>query len=218
MKAIIKYGRDSLTLDDVLGALRSRDLEIKFEKKANSESLQVRCRPQKRDHSKGRRKSRSKSKGKKACWHCHKEGHLRNNCPKRNKNPSGFLNGDLANVFNGYKSGEVLMISRHSVDDDWIMDSACTFHLTPRRELLFGFKATHSGKVLLGNDQVCLVTGIISVKFQLWDGSFRVVEGVRLVPVLRRNFLSLGMLDSNGCSFKSEKGKLRVIKGSMVVL
>ena len=39
LKAAIKYGRESLSLDDVLGALRSRDLEIKFEKKTNSESL-----------------------------------------------------------------------------------------------------------------------------------------------------------------------------------
>ena len=35
LKTAIKYGRESLSLDDVLGALRSRDLEIKFEKKGN---------------------------------------------------------------------------------------------------------------------------------------------------------------------------------------
>ena len=44
LKSAIKYGRESLSLDDVLGALRSRDLEIKIEKKTNFESLQVRGR------------------------------------------------------------------------------------------------------------------------------------------------------------------------------
>ena len=44
LKATIKYGRESLSLDDVLGALRTSDLEIKFEKKRNSKSLQVRKR------------------------------------------------------------------------------------------------------------------------------------------------------------------------------
>ena len=39
LKATTKYGRESLSLDDVLDALRSRDLEIKFEKRGNSESL-----------------------------------------------------------------------------------------------------------------------------------------------------------------------------------
>ena len=77
LQEAIKYGRESLSLDDVLGALRSRDLEIKFEKKVNFGSLQVRGRPQKRDQSKNFGKLRSKSKGKKTCWHCHKEGHFK---------------------------------------------------------------------------------------------------------------------------------------------
>ena len=180
--------------------------------------MQVRGRPQKRDQSKNRGKSRSNSKSKKACWHCHKEGHFRKNCPKRKKNQNGFLNGDSANVSNDYDSGEVLMTSTTQVDDEWIMDLAYTYHMTPRKEFLFNFQEVNGGKVLMGNDQACSVTGIGLVMFQLWDGSFRVVEGVRLVPKLRRNLLSLGMLDSNGCSFKSEKGNLRVVKGSMVVL
>ena len=85
LKAAIKYERESLSLDDVFGALRLTDLEVKFEKKANSESLQVRGRPQKRDKSKNHEKTRSKSKGKKACWHCHKEGHFRKNCLERKR-------------------------------------------------------------------------------------------------------------------------------------
>ena len=44
LKAAIKYGRETLSLDDVLGALRSRDLEIKIEKKGIFEGLQVRGR------------------------------------------------------------------------------------------------------------------------------------------------------------------------------
>ena len=38
------------------------------------------------------------------------------------------------------------------------------------------------------------------------------------MPNLRRNLISLGMLDSNRESYKSENGILRVMKGSMVVL
>lgn len=34
------------------------------------------------------------------------------------------------------------------------MDSGCTFHMTPRRELLFNFKQIEGGKVLMGNDQL----------------------------------------------------------------
>ncbi|PON64464.1 hypothetical protein TorRG33x02_273130 [Trema orientale] len=67
LKSTIKYGRESLSLDDVLRALRSHDLEVKIEKRSNGEGLQVRGRTQKRDKSKGRGKSRSQSKGRKTC-------------------------------------------------------------------------------------------------------------------------------------------------------
>ena len=110
LKSAIKYGRDSLSLEDVLGALRSKDLEIKIEKKGNSEGLQVRGRQPKRDQSKARGKSRSKSKGKRNCWHCHKEGHLRRNCPERKKSQDSFFNNDSVNISDGYESVEVLTV------------------------------------------------------------------------------------------------------------
>ena len=72
--------------------------------------------------------------------------------------------------------------------------------------------------MLTGNDQSCNVTGLGSVKFKLWDGSQRVLENVRLVPKLRRNLISLGMLDANGNNFRSKNGVLRVMNGSMVML
>ena len=96
-------------------------------------------------------------------------------------------------------------MSTTQIDDDWIMGSTHTYHMTPKNEFLFNFQEVNGGKVLMDNDQPCSVTGIGSVKFQLWDGSFRVVEGVRLVPKLRRNLFSLGMLDSNRFSIKSGK-------------
>lgn len=41
---------------------------------------------------------------------------------------------------------------------------------------------------------------------------------MRLVPSLRRNLISLGTLDSNGSSYRSENGILRVMKGLMIIL
>ena len=98
------------------------------------------------------------------------------------------------------------------------MDSGCTFHMTPKREFLFDFQNLDGGKVLMGNDQTCNVARIGSMKFQLTDGSLRIIENVSWVPQLRRNLLSLGMFNSSGCTYKSEASKLKVAKGSMVVL
>ena len=38
------------------------------------------------------------------------------------------------------------------------------------------------------------------------------------MPNLRRNLISLGMLDLSGSTYKSENEKLKVLKGSMMVL
>ena len=70
----------------------------------------------------------------------------------------------------------------------------------------------------MGNDQSCDATGSKSVRFKLWDGSHRILDIVRLVPKLRRNLISLGMLDSNGITYRLENGVLKVMKGSMAML
>ena len=69
LKSAIKYGRTSHALDDVLGALRSRELEIKNKKRGQMVKVQVnRGRTEKSDQSKGRDKSRCKSRSKKVSW------------------------------------------------------------------------------------------------------------------------------------------------------
>ena len=90
--------------------------------------------------------------------------------------------------------------------------------MTPRRDWLFNFKNIEGGKVLMGNNQSYNITGIESIKFKMWDETFRTLDNVRQVPNLRRNLIFLGMLDSSGESYKSEKGILRVMKGSIVIL
>ncbi|KAK0599638.1 hypothetical protein LWI29_007194 [Acer saccharum] len=86
---ILKHGRETLSLEDVISALNSKDFQRKCEMKEQSgESLIVRGRTDKRDQ-KSRGKSRSKSRGghKKSikCYYCHEEGHIRKFCTKRKK-------------------------------------------------------------------------------------------------------------------------------------
>ena len=122
------------------------------------------------------------------------------------------------NLFDGYDNFEVLIVTTTQSKDEWIMDSGYTYHMTPRREFLCDFRPINGGEVLMGNDYSCFVTSIGSVKFQLWDGFVKIIKNVRWLPKIRRNLLSLGMFDLNGCSYKSDGAKLKVIKGSMVVL
>lgn len=39
----------------------------------------------------------------------------------------------------------------------WILDSGCSFHMSPHRQWFLDFKDMDSGKVLLGNNQECRI-------------------------------------------------------------
>lgn len=61
-----------------------------------------------------------------------------------------------------------------------------------------------SGRVMMGNNSIFRIIGIGNVSLKLHNGSIRVIKQVRHVPDLKRNLISLGMLDQIGCSIKLE--------------
>ena len=68
------------------------------------------------------------------------------------------------------------------------------------------------------NDVACQIMGIGSVKLRLHDGQVRELTDGRYVPDLKRNLISLGTLNQNGCSIRIDGGILRVLRDSMVVM
>jgi len=118
MKIVIKYGRESLSLENALVALRSRDLEVKKDKKSNTaKGLQVQGKFDRRPQSRGRGVTRSQSRNRgssrtMSCWFCKNEGHLRKQCPLRKKGYENYMNKiDVENFSDGYESREGLTIS-----------------------------------------------------------------------------------------------------------
>lgn len=101
---------------------------------------------------------------------------------------------------------------------DWIMDSGGSYHMTYRRDYLFDFKEYDGGNVLLGDGREYRVRGTGKVQVQMRDGSSFVLDNVRYVPELRRNLISLGTLEKEGFTVKMQSGRIKVIKGSLVVL
>lgn len=62
------------------------------------------------------------------------------------------------------------------------------------------------------------VKGIGEIKLILSDNTIKTFIEVRYVPKLKRNLISLGALDSVGFSIKLDKGFLKVIKETLIVL
>ncbi|KAH9718762.1 hypothetical protein KPL71_022343 [Citrus sinensis] len=216
------YGRQSISMADVKNSLSSKEVTKKAETKAG-EGLMARGRPEKKDYNKGKKRDKSKSKNKNLkCFHCHKEGHFKRDCPDRkNKGKEGHgKNGDavVASEDEGYDSAGVLLASETQTNSKWILDSGCSYHMCPDQNFFTTYNAFNGGEVLMGNNTMYKVVGLGTIRFKMFDGMIRELRDVRHIPDLKRNLISLGTLDQIGCSIKVESGVMKVVRGSIVVM
>nr|KYP61706.1 Retrovirus-related Pol polyprotein from transposon TNT 1-94 [Cajanus cajan] len=161
------YGKASLIMAEVKATLNSKEIQRNGDSKGEqvAEGLFTRGRQEKKDF-KQKKSSRSKSKGKnKRCFICDKEGHFKKDCPNR-------------------ESAEVLAVTDQDTHKEWILDSGCSFHMTPNKDWFETYNQVDGGTVLLGNNKACKVIGIGSVRLRMFDGMDRVLQDIRHVPEL----------------------------------
>ncbi|GKC73020.1 retrotransposon protein, putative, ty1-copia subclass, partial [Tanacetum coccineum] len=214
------YEGEALTLEDVMATLNSKEIKERSKAKGDDgEGLYVRGRTDRRDSRQSRGKSRSKSRGGRLkCYICQSEDHLKRNCPKNNRKKStGYVKKDEQPSSSGstYDDSEVMMVMSAQALLDWIMDSGCSYHMTPRLDILFDFLECDGGSVQLGDNRECKIRGIGKVRIQLRDGSSFVLHNVRYIPELKRNLISLGTLEKEGFTVKLQSGKVKVINGEL---
>lgn len=99
-----------------------------------------------------------------------------------------------------------------------ILDTGCSFHMTPRRDWFVDLEEKDVGSVRMANESTSSVKGIGTVRIKTSEGGFVLIKNVRYIPQFSRNLLSLGVFESEGCSFSSEQGVLKDAKGSRTVL
>ena len=68
--------------------------------------------------------------------------------------------------------GDMLSVSSSSdhLIDSWILDSACSYHMTPNKDWFNIYMSVNSGFVLIGNDASCKVVGIGNIRIKMFDG------------------------------------------------
>ncbi|KAG8497502.1 hypothetical protein CXB51_008962 [Gossypium anomalum] len=190
------------------------------------ESLTVDEEQNPRGKSKG--KSKSSNRGK-TCNFCKKKGHIKSECYKlQNKikreaaNQKGKQpeNCGEADVVKDYSDGELLVASVNDskVSEEWILDSGCTFHMSPNRDWFTTYETVSEGVVLMGNNASCKIAGVGTIKVNMFDRVVRTLSDVRHVPELKRNLISLSTLDSKGYRYTTESRVLNISKGSLVVM
>ncbi|GJR57614.1 putative polyprotein [Tanacetum coccineum] len=100
----------------------------------------------------------------------------------------------------------------------WIMDSACSFNMSPNQDWFVTYEEFDDGHVFMGNDSPCKVVGIGTIRIKMHDGVVRTLTDVRHVTDLKKNLISLGVLDSKGFNYTSENDVLHVSKGALAVM
>ncbi|KAG8488618.1 hypothetical protein CXB51_016586 [Gossypium anomalum] len=238
---MILYSRESLTVDEVYDSLTSYDKMKHLVVKPDSqgESLIAHGRQDRNaDNDRGRtqeRNPRDKSKGRskssnrgKTCNFCKKKWHIKSECYKlqnkikreavnqKGKQPENFGEAD---VVEDYSDGELLVTSVNDskVSEEWILDSSCTFHMSPNRDWFTTYETVSEGVVLMGNNASCKIVSVGTIKVKMFDGVVRTLSDVRHVPELKRNLISLSTLDSIGYRYTAESEVLKISKGSLVM-
>nr|GEW78691.1 zinc finger, CCHC-type [Tanacetum cinerariifolium] len=184
------YGRESLTMEDVLATLNSKELKKRTE---------------------GTKGGTSKLK----CFICPAEDHLKRGCPK--KKSSGFVkkgkrdqDSDSSDDKGNAYFREALVVVGNDEMTELVMDSGGYYHMTHMRDFLYDFKVVDGGSVRLGDSKTCTIKRIGKVKILLHNGSSFILEDVRYVPGLRRSLISLGTLEKEGYTVKMHMGRIKV--------
>ncbi|KAH9726310.1 hypothetical protein KPL70_008223 [Citrus sinensis] len=220
----LMYGRQTFSLDEVKSALNTRELQ---EKRQNLDQETREGLTAKGQHYKNTEKKKKQGKAKDKnktlkCFQCHKEGHFKRDCPERKNKQykeQRSENGDAAVVEEeAYKSAGVLIASDVDQEGKWVLDSGCSFHMCPFKHHFSEYQEYDGGKVMMRNNAICRVIGIGVIKLKLHDNSILELKQVRHVLDLKRNLISLGMLDQIGCIVKVQQGIMSVVKGSLVLL
>ncbi|KAG8482633.1 hypothetical protein CXB51_024176 [Gossypium anomalum] len=215
----ILYSRESLTVDE------GEDLIVRGRKDLNANDDRGRTQERNpRDKSKGRSKSLNKGK---TCNFSKKKGHIKSECYKlQNKikteavNQKGKQpkNSSEANVVEDYSDSELLVasVNNSKVSEEWILNSGCTFHMSPNRDWFTTYEIVTEGVVLMGNNASCKITGVGTIKVKMFDGVVRTLSDIRHVPELKRNLISLSTLDSKWYKYTAES-RGSTVTGDVVV-
>ncbi|GJV21539.1 retrotransposon protein, putative, ty1-copia subclass [Tanacetum coccineum] len=83
-----------------------------------------------------------------------------------------------------YDDSEVMMVMSIQALLDWIMDSGCSYHMTPMLDILFDFLECDGGSVQLGDNRECKIKGTLGKErftVKLQSGKVKVINGSKVV-------------------------------------
>ncbi|KAE8665322.1 Detected protein of unknown function [Hibiscus syriacus] len=134
LETTLLHGKDNVTLKDVTAALYSYELRKKTKKESKYEVAEAIV-------------ARGRSKSQKPKWRLKKKGKA---------TPDACVA-----EHNAHDSDISLVASSTTFhSDEWILDSGCTYHMSPNREWFSDLAELNAGVVYMCNDNACKTVGI----------------------------------------------------------
>ena len=135
----------------------------------------------------------------------------------KNKNKKDF-NSNVANSTDENSDFALTGSSFVCHSNEWIIDSAYTFHMCPKKEWFYNLDESVCGSIFMGNDEACEIFGMGKIKLKLHDGTIRNLTKVLYILNLKKNLISVGFLEFKVFKIAMENGILKVSYGAFVVL
>ena len=120
-------------------------------------------------------------------------------------------------VFTSELEADALVAQDVSMNQNWIIDSGASFHVTPHKDWFSTYAKMH-GTVKVGDAYELEISGIGDIKLVLHNGTQFMLQNVRHVPQLAKSLISVGQLDDLGYSTHFGNGTWLIKKGNLVIL
>eukprot|EP00253_Pinus_taeda_P033649 PITA_33649 len=208
-------GWERLWSDLVQEEIRWNTRDESSSKASNEENCALASKAKK---GKNKKASHSGAKGKKQdmskvkFFHCHQHGHYATNCPqkKKNKQATGSTVGEaLASQFELDFSLIACLVSS-VMGLVWFLDSGVSFHMTRDQDLFFDLDEKDLGvHIEMGDDGRYSATDISTSSFERKSGKPFILKEVMHVPGLKKNLISVAMLEDKGYDVVFNEGKVQ---------
>jgi hypothetical protein len=161
-------------------------------------------------HSKYESKGKNLDLFKVKCFYCHEHGHIATNCPqkKTHKKVVGVTASEaLASQFE-LEFSLIACMASSALGSMWYLDSGASFHMTGDKEIFNDLEEKDlKMHIEMGDDGRYSVTGIGTITFQRESGKPFQLKYFMHVPGLKKNLVSVVMLDDRGYDVVFSDGK-----------
>ena len=102
-------------------------------------------------------------------------------------------------------------------DEEWVVDTAASYHATPEKEIFSSFKTSDFSMVRMSNTSNSKIVGVGKIRVQTNVGCTLILKDVQNIPNLRLNLIPGNIFDKKRYENYFGKGIWKLTKGSFVV-